>query len=127
MSENSEKKEIQIEKSNLVKYFLLIIKSILLSFTILFIISLFGETTTEYREGYYYGDNFYLVDYSGILGNVYFTNTLIPYNGNANFFNKIYIAYIPLIFKEKYIILFSLSLVIYLIMNRMKNYKITFK
>ena len=128
MSENSEKKEIQLDKKELKKQAFLIGKSMLFSFLILFIIALFflffarnGASQWNYSEPHYE------VSYEGVLGQAEFDNKWIPYNGHANFFQKIYIAYIPLILKVNFMTFFILSLVIYLIIRKTKNYTIKIK
>ncbi|WP_313032293.1 hypothetical protein [Soonwooa sp.] len=128
MSDNLEKKEIHLDKNELKKQGLIIGKAMLFSFLILFIIALFGECGAYNGAGSYtYSDPYYKVTYYGVLGQAEFNNEWFPYNGPANFFQKIYIAYIPLILKVNFMTFFILSFVIYLIIRKTKNYTIKIK
>lgn len=128
MSENIEKKEIQLDKNELKKQALLIGKAMLFSFLILFIIALFGETSAYNGASQWsYNEPYYEVGYEGVLGDTHFDNKWFSYNGSVNFFQKIYIVYIPLILKVNFMTFFILSLIIYLIIRKTKNYTIKIK
>ena len=76
MSENYEKKEIQLDKKELKKQAFLVGKSMLFSFLILFIIALFGETVARNGASQWnYSEPHYEVSYEWFFRRTNFRNS----------------------------------------------------
>jgi len=86
-----QKKEIKINKINVKKNIGLFLKSLLISFTILFIIAIFGKIE-EVRD--VYDPSNVPVEYSGILSEKYRNGLIVAY-GYTDYLNGKFISYDP--------------------------------
>jgi hypothetical protein len=139
-----QKKEIRISKNKLFKNLKLWMLSILISFLILFVLSLFGDL--DFQQNFYNNSNH--MAYSGILGeyegagNVshwnngeYYIYDNIFYDGvnveNITFFHKFILFYVPLILYKNFLVFAILTAIIYFLIkmkNKLKNkYSVKFE